>query len=200
LIFLYSSKCANQVLHQFGQHDYIDLNGENIKCLPSCEDQINEINSVVSNIKRSKSLLNHEEFCILTQRLVKKCSSGSTKKRGLNQKYEGLCETLEPLTNLQFCSSNVWNMSDIPNCTSIKCSIQDVITDYAVDNLVMINMYIDDFHVTRYIKDEKLTRTSFISGIAMILVVCLGWSIVTIAELLFYTILRISNTIKLQIL
>ena len=195
-----SYKCANQILHQFGQHNYIHFNEEKMKCLPSCEDQTNEINSAISNIKISKSLLKQEEFCILTQRLVEKCSSGSHKKNGLNQKYEGLCETIEPLKNVQFCSSNLWNMSEIPNCTVKKCPIEDVILDYAVDNLVLINMYIDDFHVTRFIKDEKMTRTSFIFAVAMILVVCLGWSIVTIAELLFLlfdTTSRITYAIKL---
>lgn len=187
-----NSECANQIFSQLGNHQYIQQNRQIIKCLPSCEDQINEFRVHSFPIDKSKSLTRQEEFCVLSQRLVQKCST--IKEKGLNEKYEGFCETLQPLANLEhYCSSNVWNVTEIPNCSMLKCPIQDMVLDYASDNLVVINMYFEDFHTTRFIKDEKMTVISYVFGVAMILVICFGWSVMTIAEIFYYFVLILKS-------
>jgi hypothetical protein len=74
----------------------------------------------------------------------------------------------------------------VPNCTSHGCPIEDVILTYARENLVMFNIFIKDPYAKRFQKDEKITKTSYIANSGGLLGLCMGFSLISGAEILFH--------------
>ena len=74
----------------------------------------------------------------------------------------------------------------VPNCTSLKCPVEDAILEYARENLVMFNIFIKDPYAKRFQKDEKITKTSYIANSGGLLGLCMGFSLISGAEILFH--------------
>ena len=54
---------------------------------------------------------------------------------------------------------------------------------------------LQDQHATRYIKDEKISRTAFVANCCILLCICTGFSLVTVAEILYHTGLLLVNAV-----
>ena len=186
-------KCMEEIFQSFGQFDHVDYNGEIIKCLPSCEDQNNSIFVTSSSYPSRNAFIYQEEFCILTKKLMEKCQG--SKSRFLDEFHPDFCSILQPLTNLDsavFCKNNEWNRSLIPNCNQIE----NIIFEFAKQNLVKFNIFTSNPFVTRYIKDEKITVVSYITNSGILLTLCTGFSLTTIFEVFYHFILSIFKIIK----
>ena len=58
--------------------------------------------------------------------------------------------------------------------------------DYARENLALVNIYIKPPVVTRIVKDERIPVIWFVANCGGILGLCMGFSIVTVFEVLHY--------------
>ena len=85
--------------------------------------------------------------------------------------------------------------SQIPNCTNRKCPVEDAILTYARENLVMFNIFIKDPYAKRFQKDEKITKTSYIANSGGLLGLCMGFSLISAAEILFHCFFGIYSAI-----
>ena len=74
----------------------------------------------------------------------------------------------------------------IPNCSSRHCLVEEAILDYARENLVMFNIFIKDPYAKRFQKDEKITITSYIANSGGLLGLCMGFSLISGAEIIFH--------------
>ena len=61
---------------------------------------------------------------------------------------------------------------------------------YAKENLLWLNVYVKDSFATRIIRDERMTRTSFIANVGGLLGLCMGFSLVSVAEILYFVCKR----------
>ena len=66
--------------------------------------------------------------------------------------------------------------------------IEHVIMEYAEDNLVLLNIFMKEPHAIRYLKDEKITWTSFFVNTGILLCIFMGFSFISIIEIIFHTI------------
>ncbi len=88
------------------------------------------------------------------------------------------------------------NFSLSDNCTSIRRAISlspDLEQDlykYAKDNLLWLNVYVKDSFSTNIVRDEKMTRTSFVANVGGLLGLCMGFSLVSVAEIIYYMFKR----------
>lgn len=64
--------------------------------------------------------------------------------------------------------------------------MEDAILSYARENLVMFNIFIKDPYAKRFQKDEKITKTSYIANSGGLLGLCMGFSLISAAEILFH--------------
>lgn len=64
--------------------------------------------------------------------------------------------------------------------------MEDSILSYARENLVMFNIFIKDPYAKRFQKDEKITKTSYIANSGGLLGLCMGFSLISAAEILFH--------------
>ena len=97
----------------------------------------------------------------------------------------------------KFCKNNYWDIprQHIPNCTSRSCPVEEVILGYARENLVMFNIFIKDPYAKRFQKDEKITKTSYIANSGGLLGLCMGFSLISGAEILFHCFFGICSAI-----
>ena len=111
------------------------------------------------DLNNSKTFRYREEFCIVFQRILEKCTG--FKKRPLEKRYPNICVGVQSLQDKhfnQFCANNVWKPQNcgIKNCSELQCYIEDDVIRYAKENLVMLHVLIKDPYVKRYLKDEKM--------------------------------------------
>ena len=66
---------------------------------------------------------------------------------------------------------------------------------YARENLVMFNIFIKDPYAKRFQKDEKITKTSYIANSGGLLGLCMGFSLISAAEILFHCFFGIVSAI-----
>jgi len=190
--------CMNDLMNRMGQFDHVEYKGEQVKCRSNCEDQVNSLFVTTSSYPNRKTLIYREEFCILTKRLLQKCNG--PKKRPLEREYPNLCTILEPLMSLdplRFCKNNAWDIprSMVPNCTNTRCPVEDAILEYARENLVMFNIFIKDPYAKRFQKDEKITKTSYIANSGGLLGLCMGFSLISGAEILYHCFFGVYSAI-----
>ena len=66
----------------------------------------------------------------------------------------------------------------------------ELLHKYAKENLLWLNVYVKDSFATRIIRDERMTRTSFVANVGGLLGLCMGFSLVSVAEILYFCLKR----------
>ena len=69
------------------------------------------------------------------------------------------------------------------------------LSEYARENLVMFNIFIKDPYAKRFQKDEKITKTSYIANSGGLLGLCMGFSLISAAEILYHCFFGIYSAI-----
>jgi hypothetical protein len=96
----------------------------------------------------------------------------------LLRKYPTICDDLEFLDE-----HRVANLS----CAATKRLLQthkdgrkatQMLYEYAKDNLLWLNVYVKDSFATHIVRDERMTRTSFVANVGGLLGLCMGFSLV----------------------
>ena len=116
-----------------------------------------------------------------------------------------------PSSLIRFCPNNKWSLPKSFNCTNSKCPLVDAILDYAKDNIVLFNIFIKvelkflqtqsktylqkDPYAKRFVKDEKITKTDYIANSGGLLGLCMGFSLVSAAEILYHCLFSLFSLI-----
>ena len=61
--------------------------------------QVNSLFVTTSSYPNRKTLIYREEFCIVTNRLIKKCKS--YKRKPLDREYPNICNLIQPLEDVE---------------------------------------------------------------------------------------------------
>ena len=67
--------------------------------------QVNSLFVTTSSYPNRKTLIYREEFCIVTNRLIKKCKS--YKRKPLDREYPNICNLIQPLEDVEWVLS-IW--------------------------------------------------------------------------------------------
>ena len=115
------------------------------------------------------------------------------KKNVLTSMYPDMCDKLTAIfgdnatatANLT-CPELRRELNDAENSTEIF----DILHKYAKENLLWLNVYVKDSFATRIIRDERMTRTSFVANVGGLLGLCMGFSLVSVAEICYFILKR----------
>ena len=88
------------------------------------------------------------------------------------------------LKNLEFMWPSLINWSTF--LYAYSPDIFEELHKYAKENLLWLNVYVKDSFATRIIRDERMTRTSFIANVGGLLGLCMGFSLVSVVEILYF--------------
>lgn len=164
-------------------------------CRAPCNDQV--YNSRIAFAKYPNRALfgKREEVCPLVEKLLKICTGWldphainaygqytdelKIKKNVLLSEFPHLCEELAPFHLGQKCSATRKGVMANKNLTSI-------LYEYARKNLLWLNVYVKDSFATRIVRDERMTRTSFVANVGGLLGLCMGFSLVSVAEIFYF--------------
>ena len=199
----------NKILDQIGQYREIeieDVNGGSPRmatCLEACTDQQNEVAITTSRLPNRQTMLQWSDFCVVMEKIIKSC--GHVWKRiDMDRQYPSLCQLLLTKLNrqsLSFNSDNKKLCQQVIKGFNILGAVDDFTQDagnssddalvsalftYARENLALVNIYIKPPVVTRIKKDQRIPVIWFVANCGGILGLCMGFSIVTMFEVLHY--------------
>ena len=199
----------NKILDQIGQYREVEIEGGNggsprmAKCLEACTDQQNEVAITTSRLPNRQTMLQWSDFCVVMEKVIKSC--GHVWKRiDMDRQYPSLCKLLLAKLNphsVSFVSDNKKLCEQAINSFSTLGAVDDFSQDkgnssddallsalftYSRENLALVNIYIKPPVVTRIKKDERIPVIWFVANCGGILGLCMGFSIVTVFEVLHY--------------
>lgn len=148
------------------------------------------------------------EICSVVKKLLKICQGWidphavgafrygdelKIKKKVLTDMYPTICTHL-----LGIFGDNSTNTPNL-TCPDVRRDLQnynqnreffDVLYKYAKENLLWLNVYVKDSYASRIIRDEKMTRTRFVANVGGLLGLCMGFSFVSLAEIIYFCFKR----------
>ena len=206
--------CMNTILDQIGEYREVEIEDPDTgskrmaKCLEACEDQQNEVAITTSRLPNRQTMLKWSDFCVVMEKLKKSCGHVS-KRIDLDRQYPVLCSLLlEKLNETSLLSFDEGNedlckkaintfkiMGTVENLdNSSDTALLSAIFAYARENLALVNVYIKPPVVSRIMKDERIPVIWFVANCGGILGLCMGFSIVTVFEVLHYICLLIFDS------
>ena len=203
----------NEILDQIGEYREVEIgdvaSGTNrtARCLEACEDQQNEVAVTTSKLPNRQTMLKWSDFCVIMEKLEKSCTHTS-KRIELDINYPTLCPLLLAKLKGSYISSFDGDKKDICkkafnnftgfwDVTEFQTDVVENSTDeallsamftYARQNLALVNIYIKPPVVKRIMKDERIPVIWFVANCGGILGLCMGFSIVTVFEVIHYLI------------
>ena len=119
------------------------------------------------------------------------------KRKPFSVDYPDLCPTIEMLPNItDYCTSHHRFRSDIFHNKTLLKNVEYQIYKYARENLAAINIFIKESYTKRFRKTEKMSRISYIASSGGLLGLCMGFSFVSLAEILYHCFLCVAMVIR----
>ena len=145
-----------------------------------------------SNYPNRETFVHRDDFCILVEKLIKTCKR---KKHYVLQKYyPDMCDYIYMVktnaTKEPMCKDMIWSpvrMGYSMHDVRIQ-NLEDMLYIYAKNNLVMVNVYIKEPVVTEIYRDEKTPVINFVAYTGGLLGLCMGFSLVSLFEIIYYTL------------
>ena len=117
------------------------------------------------------------EFCYIFKKLMKSCQE--YRRFSLEEHFPNICaNVLSIKDSIIECPLNfkIINITD---------SIRRFVVDYAKENIAKVNIFLKEPFVKRYNREEKITQNAFIGTIGGLLGLFLGFSFISIAEIIY---------------
>ena len=70
-------------------------------------------------------------------------------------------------------------------------ALQEEVFRYAKRNMALVNVYIKDPVVTRIKRDQKITVIGFVANTGGLLGLCMGFSLLSLAEFVYFFTIRL---------
>ena len=187
--------CATQVFQQVGvevNKRMSNASESGKRCLQRCEFQTDSV-VLTSTSYPSKTIFPFmEEFCYLWQKILKICIGNKAKQELFDSYYPNFkCANIQKINETyEFCRADF-----TPNTTLIQQhpEILNFLFEYAQNNIALLNVYIKDPYYTKIKRDEQITNVSFVANIGGLLGLCMGLSIISIFEVLYFGTFFIYN-------
>ena len=183
-----SLNCAIGWLNAMGDDDLTfssSSNRQKLKCLQRCSLQSETMLATTSTYPNKQTFPFRQDFCFLLQKLVFICKD-DTKSSIFESNYKPLinCGDIFSAYNvLKIC-----NEKDQANVTEVYLNekLYNFLFNYARNNLAVVKVYIKDPYYTKLTKDEEMSFVAFVGNAGGLAGLCMGFSIVSIFELVFH--------------
>ena len=168
----------------FGNHSFI----AKIKCLPSCLVQDMTTEKSFTNYPQRNHFIRTKEFCEVASHIWQiSCINGSDRKYFLDKMYPNLCSVLRKYE--EFFGDNS-TCKSWPNqflkLHGKPTNLMKEMHKYGQENLAMVNIFIQNPHVTTIKRDLAMTWTSYVANTGGLLGLCLGFSGISAIEIFLW--------------
>ena len=175
------------------------VNGNITQCLDACSDQLNKLTITSRRFPNKHTFVDKDTFCLLFLRLNTSCHS--EKAPFLTQEYPNICsninQTLFSLSEGPPCAHDLkWPTENLSTLNqTLSNQLERDFYQYAKKNMMILNVFINELTVTQILKDEKISTISFIANTGGLLGLCMGFSLITIFELIYHLILFVKDLV-----
>lgn len=186
--------CAYKIFDDVVQYRSV---GTARTCRAPCNDQVYDSRIAFASYPNKALFSKQKEICPMVRKLIKICTGWldplaiseygqypdelKIKKNVLVGEFPTLCENLKALSLNDSCE-------DLRRTINSDQQLGADLFEYAKRNLLWLNVYVKDSFATRIVRDEKMTRTSFVANVGGILGLCMGFSLVSVAEILYFSL------------
>ena len=184
----------NQILFKTGEPiSYIKQEEKKpIKCLQRCDFQTDSMTLSSTNLVSKNAFPRLHYFCLTFLKIARICNSNNYRITYFEEKYPNLNCTYIKGINYE---RDVCYPSDWPNPRVLKNfgKLANYLYDYAQNNIVSLEIFIKDPFYTKIKRDEQMTVISFIGNAGGLLGLCMGLSMISLIEVLYYVVAFLLN-------
>ena len=187
----------NQILEGTGQAiSYIKREEkEPVKCLQRCDFQTDSMVLSSTNLVSKNAFPRLSYICLIFQKIARICKSNFYRITYFEETYPNLnCSYIRGIDYKR----NICYLSDWPNTNVLKSNAELVnnLFEYAQNNLVFLEIFIKDPFYTKIKRDEQMTIISFIGNAGGLLGLCMGLSMISLFEVLYYVVAFLLNMLE----
>ena len=118
-----------------------------------------------------------KEFCYILKKIMNSCKGD--RKVTLEEHFPGICPSILSMENSDLtCPLNFENIN-------ITNNIIEFVVAYTKENIAKVNIFLKEPYVKKYNREEKITRNTFIGTTGGLLGLFLGFSFISIAEIVY---------------
>ena len=183
--------CLKEVESELGKWDEVidTLTNTTKKCMAACETAYYSDTMVSTQTYPSKeSFMYTKESCVLARKLISTCED--ERRLSLVEWYPNLCNQIEVLQRTNsFCRENSWSHASLNNRSDFDFSeFSSTMAKYAKDNIALVKVFMREPFAEVLKVNVQTTTLDFISNIGGLMGLCMGFSLVTLAEILYHVL------------
>ena len=159
-----------------------------IKCIPACKVQENNNQMSFAPYPQRENFFYQKLFCDVASHIWQVTCQNKNRKFFMDKKQPNLCLELKQFeeyfgntTSCEHWPTNYFTNNDTPNE-----NLATELYQYGRDNLAMVHVLVQSPYVTKMKRDVAMTFTSYIANTGGLLGLCLGFSLITGFELVFW--------------
>lgn len=200
-------KCANDILKIIGSQGYLkenvtkvpeaidspDIIGnvtrtDFIHCLPACKHQDNSVSMTTAKFPPNDNFVYKKYFCEVASHVLQMTCRDEFKAFLLNSKYPELCLVLEDHDSYfgNNTSCKHWPQVYLNENSHLNKTLIKELLAYGQDNLALVKIFFQSPYLTKIKRDVEMSLTDFIANTGGLLGLYLGFSIISLFELVFW--------------
>ena len=183
--------CLKEVNSELGKYNEVvdTLTNTTKKCIAACEaTSFSDTMISTSSYPSGGSFMFTKESCILAKKLISTCED--ERRVSLQEWYPNICNQIEYLKRTNsFCIDNEWRQASLKNKSDFDFTeFSSTLTKYAKENIAFVKIYLREPFAEVLKVSVKTTVLDYIANIGGLMGVCMGFSLVTLAEILYHVI------------
>ena len=159
-----------------------------LKCIPACKVQENNNQISSAPYPHRGNFFYQKEFCDAASHILQVSCQDNNRKFFLDKNQPNLCLELEKFkeyfgntSSCEYWPRDYFKNNDAPNENLVR-----ELYHYGRDNLAMVHVLVQSPYITKMKRDVAMTFTSYIANTGGLLGLCLGFSLITGFELVFW--------------
>ena len=187
-----SLRCFQDVFYYIGKYRSVEDRGETKPCLAACEDQTFSVTVTNSKYPGEESYNHRPAFCVIVRKLYSITCPDRSLRRSLEKRYPGLCKDVVDVVEDSACD-DLWTKGGLGEDEERIDQFETAILRYMRENTALLNIYLKEPYCEKISQNVHITLSTLIANIGGILGLCLGASIITIVEIVWYCLLPWAN-------
>ena len=159
-----------------------------IKCLPACETQENTNQMSFALYPQKDNFFHQRRFCQVASHIWQVTCQYKDRKYFLDLQQPKLCQTLEYFDEYFNDNSTCdkWPNDFLEAFKKPNGTLLEEMVEYGRKNLAVVKVMMQSPYVTKMKRDVAMTFTSYVANSGGLLGLCLGFSLISGIELIFW--------------
>ena len=171
-----------------------------IKCLPLCEMQYIESEKSFAKYPQPHLFFYEPIFCEVGSHIWQNSCQNEDRRFFLDKSYPELCSSLKTFSEFfdknGSCKEEDWPRNFMQKHGKPDITLSKAMYQYASENLAFVHVFIQSPYVTKIQRDVAMTMISYIANMGGLLGLCLGFSLISLIEILFWCFCCCKNVTK----